>query len=47
MNSRDRENVPTLEIFSAIGECNGLTQRSLARRTGVALSTNDETVDFH
>lgn len=37
MNHREREDALTLEILSAIDERSDLTQRNLARRTGVAL----------
>ncbi len=37
MNDRDREDALTLEILEAIGERSDVTQRSIARRSGVAL----------
>ena len=37
MNNRDREDALTLEILAAIDERSDVTQRSLAKRTGVAL----------
>lgn len=37
MNNREREDALTLEILAAIDERSDVTQRTLARRTGVAL----------